>query len=424
MLKLRRTGGITRKKRKGIFYLLIFIISVFSFVGAEVNGYLKGLAYIDPHTKSYDRLGTRFQTRFTGGIGSKLEYFAAFDYDYDLTEALDSTGYNRINGFGVYPVEYFLDLRLSALDIRFGQQFIFWGVTSWVNPVDVINPWDYGNMSGEIEDYRLPVLALNAQWYLPVLTVQGVVIPGFTTTVMDMPNSITVQYPDMAPDNPQLGLRATSYGGNLDLSFSVFKGYDQLPSVAVFIDHTTIPPIVETIALYHPYTLLGVDFVRTVNAWNIKGTAAYRKSADGSGHDIFVTNSNLQTVLGVDYIWSDDLSLNLQYNSQYLLDYNYDSEVASIQIMDVSDYLSADEQYTHSLSTLISWSPFNYVTSQIVGLYNLKDRDSFVMAFLNWELADASNLTAGMVLFAGAEGTTYGRMAKAEKIFIELKRSF
>lgn len=402
--------------------LLGLLVLTATVAQADINGYLKGFAFLNPTTQTYDRIGTRFQTRYTGGFGTKIEYFAAINFEYDQAAAQRDTvniateiGFSRGDGFGVYPVEYYLDLHLANADIRFGQQFIFWGSAEWVNPTDLINPWDFANMSGEIEDYRLPVMALSVQWYLGDLTLQGVLIPGFTPAVMPLPPVTVIYYPQFGYDEPQVGFRATSYLGNTDFSFCYFNGYDNMPSIHM-------EQVLEV--KYHPLQMIGFDFVRPTRSWNIKGEAAYIKTADDDDNDVFITNSNLQTVLGLDYIWSEDLSLNLQYVNQMLLDYEYTSEQALIGNMGLSDYMTAPEEFTHSLSTVISWSPFHYVSGQLIGVYNLQEGDSFFMAFLSWEMADATHLTFGTVLFQGDATTTYGRLDQADKIFIELKRAF
>jgi len=398
---------------------------------ADFNGYLKGFAFLDPSTKTYARLGTRFQTRYAGGFGSKLEYFAAINFEYDQVGAHGDTvttasedAFNRSAGFGVYPVEYYLDLHLQNTDIRFGQQFIFWGATDWVNPTDVINPWDFANMSGEIEDYRLPVMALSVQGYLGELTLQGVLVPGFTPTIIPLPPNAVVYYPKMGYDQPQWGFRITSYLGNTDLSISYYNGHDNMASISSGMDYTSASPRLINSVNYHPIQMFGLDFIRPIGAWNIKGEAAYIKTADDDGKDPFITNSNIQTVIGFDYIWSDDLSLNLQYVNQLLTDYKYSTEQAAIGSMGLSEYMKAPEEISHSLSTMISWSPIDYVSGQLIGIYDLVDHDSFVMAFASWEMADAMNLTAGAVNFQGGATTTYGRMDEEDKLFIELKRAF
>jgi len=398
---------------------------------ADINGYLKGFAFLDPHTRTYDRIGTRFQTRYTGGFGTKINYFAAINFEYDQAgaqpdsvNAADEMIPGRDAGFDVYPVEYYLDLHLVNVDIRLGQQFIFWGSADWVNPTDLINPWDFANMSGEIEDYRLPVMALSAQWYFGNLTFQGVLIPGFTPAVIPLPAGAVIHYPRLGYDEPQVGLRAISYLGNADISLYYFDGYDNMPSVQLEIDLSKIPPVSEFKVYYHPRQMFGFDFVRSIGSWNIKGEAAYIKTADETGNDIFITNSNINAVLGVDYILSEDLSLNLQYISQTLLDYEYASELDSIENRNLSDYMTVPEELTHSLSTMISWNPFNYVSGQLIGVYNLQEGDSFYMALLSWEMVDATHLTFGTVQFQGDAGTTYGRMDEVDKIFIELKRAF
>lgn len=403
------------------------ILLVAATAQADLNGYLKGFAFLGPHTRTYDRIGTRFQTRYTGGLGTKMEYFAAINYEVDqagvLRDSVDSQ-YSREAGFAVYPVEYYLDLHLANADIRFGQQFIFWGMADWVNPTDLINPWDYANMSGEIEDYRLPVMALSVQWYFGDLTFQVVLIPGFAPAVMPLPPGAIIYYPQLDYDEPQLGFCATSYLGNIDFSLYYFNGYDNMPSIRSGLDLSVMPPVPVFKVNYHPLQMFGFDFVRPSGSWNIKGEAAYIKTDDEGGNDVFITNSNIQAVLGVDYIWSKDLSLNLQYINQTLLDYKYTTEQAMIENLSLTNYMTAPEEFSHSLSTMISWSPFNYVSGQLVGVYNLQASDSFSMAFLSWEMADATHLTVGAILFQGNENTTYGRMDDADKIFIELKRSF
>ncbi len=412
-------------------FLVLLILGIVSLAQADFNGYLKGFVFLDPHTKSYARLGTRFQTRYTGGFGSKLEYFAAINFEYDQISAhgdtVDTTSENAFNrgaGFGVYPVEYYLDLHLQNVDIRFGQQFIFWGAADWVNPTDVINPWDFANMSGEIEDYRLPVMALSVQGYLGELTLQGVLVPGFTPTIVPLPPDALVYYPQMDYDRPQWGFRITSYMGNTDISISYYDGYDNMASIRLGMNYICTPPARVTQVNYHPIQMFGLDFVRPMGAWNIKGEAAYIKTADPSGDDIFITNSNVQTVLGVDYNWSDDLSLNLQYVNLLLVNYKYSVEQADIDSLGLSAYMTAPDEVGHSLSTMISWSPIDYVSSQLMGVYNLVDHDSFVMAFASWDMADAMSLTIGVVNFQGGATTTYGRMDDADKVFIELKRAF
>ncbi|MFH1852905.1 MAG: DUF1302 family protein [Candidatus Neomarinimicrobiota bacterium] len=399
--------------------------------GADINGYLKGFAFLNPHDRTYDRIGTRFQTRYSGGLGTRMEYFAAINFEFDQAAARPDTlntatenDLGRGAGFGVYPVEYYLDLHLAAADIRLGQQFIFWGAADWVNPTDLINPWDYANMSGEIEDYRLPVMALSVQWYLGDLTLQGVLIPGFTPAVMPLPPDAQIAYPQLGYDEPQLGFRATSYLGNTDISICYFNGYDNLPTIRSSMDLSVLPPVPVFNVNYHSLQMFGLDFIRPIDAWNIKGEAAYLQTADEGGNDVFVDNRNIQAVLGVDYIWSDDLLLNLQYVNRTLLDYQYSSEQGLIDNLGLTDYLTAPEKSSHSLSTMISWKPFAYVSGRLLGVYNLQAGDSFTMAFLTWELADATHLTAGAVLFQGAENTTYGRMDQEDKLFIELKRSF
>jgi hypothetical protein len=411
--------------------IFALVLSIGSIAQANFNGYLKGFAFLEPSTKTYARLGTRFQTRYSGGFGSKLEYFAAINFEYDQVGAHGDTvdvslegNFSRGAGFGIYPVEYYLDLHLQHVDFRLGQQFIFWGAADWVNPTDVINPWDFANMSGEIEDYRLPVMALSVQGYFGEHALQVVIIPGFTPNVVSLPPNTLVYYPEIKYGRPQWGLRLTSYQGPTDFSLYYFRGYDNMHSIRPDYNYAASPPAPIFEVKYNQIMMFGTDFILSSGSWNFKGEAAFLKTADHAGTYVSVSYSNIQSVLGIDYIWSDDLTLNLQYIHKLLIDYSYATEQAAIVSMGLSDHMSAPDEVGHSLSTMISWSPIDYVSSQLMGVYNLVDQDAFVMAFVSWDMADAMNMTVGMVNFQGDPTSTYGRMDEADRIFLELKRSF
>jgi len=197
----------------------------------QTNGYLKGLAYVNPHSGSYERLGTRLQTRFTAEWQDRMGFFAGINYEIDLagspSDTTEQSPSDRIEIKGnyllIYPVEFYLDLHTSFMDLRFGQQYIFWGSTDWINPTDVINPWDYENLSSEIEDYRLSVLALRSDMYVGDLAIQAVLVPRFTPAAIPLPPGTIKHDRLLKVDQAQYGLRLTSYLGHGCLT-ELFQG--------------------------------------------------------------------------------------------------------------------------------------------------------------------------------------------------------
>ena len=53
-------------------------------------------------------------------------------------------------------------LHKGFLDLSVGKQYVFCGQTDWVNPTDLFTPWDYVNISSELEDYRVAPWAIRA----------------------------------------------------------------------------------------------------------------------------------------------------------------------------------------------------------------------------------------------------------------------
>ncbi|NOZ75516.1 MAG: hypothetical protein GXO90_09130, partial [FCB group bacterium] len=175
---------------------------------------------------------------------------------------------------------------------------------------------------------------------------------------------------------------------------------------------------------YSRQQMFGGDFSRTWEQWGFKGEVAYIRSPDVQGIDIFETNPYLESVIGLDYIFSESMNLNAQYVNKTLLKYSKAAEEQRIIDQGFASYIDAPERITHSVSGRISWDPIPYVTGQMITVYNLRDGDSFILAFASWEPRDAVSITLGSVLFSGPSSSEYGRLDREDLIFLEIKHSF
>ncbi len=409
------------RKTVGLIVLTVMVSGQSSF-----GGYMKGLGYYNPHSASFARLGTRFQARWSNDNG-RSGYFAALNFESDFaTIAQDSANRSLSTpDMHITPVEFYMDYHFSSADLRVGQQFIFWGATDWVNPTDVINPWDFENLSSETEDYRIPVLAGSLMMYLGNYTIQAVLVPAFTATVIPIPQGTHLYRPPVDKDHLQGGIRIQSFVGATDVSFAYFSGFNHLPTFRFTgMDFSTGTPFPTFKATYSRQQMVGVDFVRTVNQFALKGESAWLITPDKNGTDIFEDNASVETVLGMDYIASENFSLNFQYINHTLLKYSQSEEQDRIDQAGMTGHLIPPEKMTHSFSGRLAWDPFPYITSQVIGVYHLKDRDSFLLGFLSWQPRDAVSVTVGTVIFSGSESSEYGRLDNEDLIFLEIKQSF
>jgi hypothetical protein len=331
----------------------------------------------------------------------------------------------------VTPVEAYVDFFSELADVRLGRQFIFWGKTDWINPTDNINPWDYQNITAEIEDYRLPVLAAKADIYLGNTDVQLVWLPKFEPNRIPMaiPDSIAglpvyhlpEALPENKPENSEAGLRLSASAFHVDYSFSYYYGFEKNPTVRL-----QMVPVqgrfVHSVS-YARQHVFGFDFVTTFNKLALKGEGAWFLTGDRDGKDIFAENPYIKYVLGADYNFSDRLSLNAQFVQIIRLKYDraYEEQTRLSWHMPLNN---VPEQYVQSLSGRVQYRWNDFLSLQFISVMNLKDSDYFILPIVSYAYADGINLYLGATLFGGPKDSPFGRSKNSSRAFAELKYSF
>jgi len=386
-------------------------------------------------SSDYSKTGVRLQLNVSKTFGTKGDLFSSFDFDANDILLMDKGFEQRGAELEIYPVELYGSLYFSNIDIRLGKQFIFWGKTDWINPTDNICPWDYANISSELEDYRLAVTSLKLDWYIQNVTMEMVLVPLFVPHRMPFEQGIlsegnvelgipgidmkSPEYPEAHIKNSQVGFRLLSSFWGIDYSLSYYNGHDKNPSmISGFVPQRQF---IEIQPQYKPIQIVGGDFERTFGRWSLKGEAAYFLTNDRDGLNIEVDNPHLQYVLGSDFTFSDKLSFNLQWSQDIKDKFN---AVLEKSVMTKKQNQSSQSKIASTASFLINWSPFDYISSQLIGVYNLKDRDSFLLGFVNYELSDGINMALGGLFLSGPEDSPFGKMDKEDKVFMEMKFSF
>lgn len=409
--------------------------------GPRFGGYVKGYAFEhaqDPYALS--RAGTRLQLSVWGGSGSPASYYAAVDFQLE-SRMLGDGEVRRGAAFDVYPVEMYLNLSKGPLELRIGQQFVFWGRTTWVNPTDVLTAWDYENMASEIEDYRIAPPAVRLNWYLvDELMLDLVWVPVFVPSRVPMAapaemgglpvTDLGSDRPAATPGNGELGARLSQAVSSwaFDWSVSAYRGFEKTPVVEVApVLSDTTPP--------HPtgftwqkrwerLTMLGADLAKALGPFVVKAEGAYKRGEDREGTDVTRKNDRLEYVAGIDWTLSQDVSLGAQYIGRTLLAYDRQDELDAWQTLGGAPPF-VDAAVTHEASLRLDVKVMEGLGLQALGLYDLTYEDFFVLAFASWDAADALKLYAGTVLFGGADpATPYARQADYSQVFVELKYSF
>jgi hypothetical protein len=340
-------------------------------------------------------------------------------------------GESRSAGMSIFPVEFYIDMFFNAVDIRIGKQFIFWGRTDWIMPTDNINPWDYTNITADIEDYRIPVLAGKLDYYIGPLKIEGVWIPKFLPDriPVELPDSINAMpvvplppgLPETKVGNSEFALRLSSQIKNVDFSLSYYNGFDKMPSVSMRYN----PALTEfnSQISYNPYQVFGADFVFTKGEMAFKGEGAYFLTFDIDGRDITVENPHIQYVLGMDYNLSNDLFLNAQFVHYIRFKYDYDYEKNEREALGMPTDNIPDKQ-TFSGSLRLQYNITDFTSLQFISVVNFKDLDYFLLPIINYNISDGLNIYAGATIFDGSQGSPFGRNKDYSRGFVGLKYSF
>lgn len=427
-----------RKQKLVPVFLLWWILTASPAPAQEphLSGYLKFFAH--PNLNSpylLDRYGTRLQLALSRSLQERADFYAAFDFNLEENNATGLAGEPRSRITEIYPVEAYLDLHWPVADLRLGKQFIFWGRTDWINPTDNITPWDFQNITAEIEDYRLPVGAVKLDAYPGNWTIEAVLVPLFKPNRVEMrfgPSlgglPVDLQPPGL-PDsrlrNWQFGLRISGYASGFDFSASYWQGYDLFPAVHMrpVTGAQGRPEAVRIQQQFHRQRVLGADFARSFGRWTVKGEAGYFRTADPAGENIFIKNPHLQYVLGLEFAAASDLTLNAQFVQDILFRYSRATELRRWQRIGIpAAHLS--ERVSHSLSARLQYKGGGTWSFQLISVLNLAHDDYFVLPIVKYEFTDGINLYAGAAIFGGPAGSVFGRSKRFSRAFLEVKYSF
>ncbi len=376
------------------------LIAMMSLLAGDFTGYMKFYAHeslVSPY--GFSKLGSRFQLNMKKST-DKIDFFSSIDFDLRATDAEE-------RGLKIYPVEAYITFHWKAADLRLGRQFIFWGKTDWINPTDNITPWDYTNITAEIEDYRLAVDAAKLDLYFGDSSLELVLVPFFRPNNLGMEVAgAQEQLPEQKPENWQEGLRFSSEVSGLNFSLSYWRGFDLYPSVV---------PAPETSALVikHPrQQVFGADFDYAFGSFVLKGEGAYFLTEDRDGTDPFTKNPFLHYVLALEWAASPQLTADLQFIEKRVLKWH-------------EGLMSPFEEKTsRSASLVLTYKKEGYWKFQLISVYNFKDGDYFLLPIFTYEFADGVNIYLGATVFHGPAESPFGRLKDSSRAFLEVKYSF
>ncbi len=388
----------------------------------DSGGNLKLFLYDNAHQPDHwERIGSKLSFNLKAQPATNSKVVADLSVEFDLIA-------DRSELIGN---ELYIELDGEQWELRAGQQYIFWGRTFWVNPTDVLTAWDYTRMSGDLTDYRMAPWAVRNRWYFQAeLSLDLVWLPVFSANVGSdqIPASLgSLPVTTQTADKPQAGewgLRLSQAVSDwaLDWSLSLYQGYSKnpQPQITPQFDQGQVNGF-SWLNKYQPITLAGTDFSKSLGPWLITGEAAFVRGNDTDGSDPLLPNDHVQAVIGLSHLWGNGFNLGVQAIQQRLLDYDRATEATALAATGQQAPYTVDRR----ISLVLSYSNELHWGAQTLTLYHLDYRDYFNLSYIWWQIADATRLTLGSVLFDGEkEDTPYGRQRQASRYFVELVSHF
>lgn len=409
--------------------LLLCNIQILYGQNFEVRGslreWVKGFM-CSPREKSL--LETKLNLELISTLGENTAFRANYYYTY---EGIEKSGVSTLQ-------EAYIDYYSDIVDIRFGKQIMAWGKADEINPTDILNPQNLGNITEEKTIRKIGLMAFKTTWkfrdyYLDVVwkpEFDHMRIPksGMRWSFFSLPGIAPLPDPEL-PENKlkdtELALKLSKTFSLYDFSVSYFDGWDNIftPVFSPYPTGTGLVPQVDKL-IFHRTKMYGFDFAGSIRSFGIWGEGAYFRTEDGEGTNDFIKNPYFQFVMGTDYTFSNGIKFNLQYLKEYItkIDDNYEKRGEENIISRLGFGLPIQEAVSCRVEKKFGAGEIH--SFEIFTLYDTKDSGILLRPSVKYSPEDAVVFEAGIVVFDGDDESLFGRFGRNDEAYIKCTYSF
>jgi len=403
-------------------------------VSAEVriDGFLQGLygGRLDsknPTETEYTASETRLQLR-TEHFAERSEFFGRLDFTYDGATAEELDWELR---------EGYMKFRLgSNFDFKIGRQILTWGTGDLIFINDVFAK-DYRSFFvGRDDQYlKAPQNALRVEYYNSLGSFSFVWTPRFTPnrlptgdrlsyfngeTIVGTGDSAAYYFDPPKPEsrfaNGEFAGRFSRSVSGFNLSLYAYHGFFKNPRGVSMTSGGDMVPV------YPALNIFGASARGQLAGGILWVEGGYFDSEDDrDGNDPMLPNSSLTGLFGFERQIAANLTANIQYQADYLLDFDkFEQEQKAMQASFIRDELKhlltsrvtqklMDENLT--LSGFVFWSP--------------SDKDVYFRPNIEYKYTDEVALSVGGNVFAGKyENTDFGQFQKNDNAYLKVTYGF
>lgn len=411
------------KKYKNILGALLIISSVMIssanaediYFGGFVQGlYGGGLDDNNPTPSDLIASETRLQLKMES-YGDGAEFFGRIDFTYDDFHE---------ESFDVELREGFAKFRLgNNLDFKIGRQIATWGTGDLIFINDLFAKDYQSFFSGRDDQYlKAPHNALRVSYYNPLGDFTIVYSPRFTPNLI--PTGERLSYfnpmmggivggepyfegtmPDAKFENGELAGKFSRYFGTADMALYGYHGFYKNPV-----------GMTESSAYYPELNVFGASVRMPILGgitWLEGGYYDSREDTDGDNP--MIPNSSVKGMIGFERQLNSNLTVNLQYQNEYMLD--HDKYVANLG----PQMPKMDETYHLITSRITQMLNMETVTISAFGFYSPNEEDFYGRFSVSYKHTDELTLAIGANIFDGTyDYTDFGAFKRNDNAYIKI----
>jgi len=365
------------------------------------------------------KLQPELRYKFNPDWDSVFSISSFYDFSYTLkdrstftSEALTSNE-SQLEVFELY----FRGTISHSFDIKAGRQIVVWGKSDSLRVVDILNPLDLREPGMvDIEDLRLPVTMVKADYYIGDWNISAMVIPEIRFNKMPAYGSdfyLGGNFPPLAeniPDdvsNPEYALAFIGNFTGWDLSLHLADYYDDQP---YFVRDNGQPSLAHA-----RLNMAGAAANFAKGSWLLKSEAAYidgLKFADTSN-----TYSRADAMVGIDYNGIADMIFSIETSNQHIMKYQ--------AVLNSPFNNTLENQSQISLRYSATFMREKLAVMILTSFFGTSPKDGgFYRASFDYEIDDAMSIIFGGIIYQSGDSLVLKSMASNDRVFMDYRYTF
>ncbi|MFH1687546.1 MAG: hypothetical protein ABIE70_08500 [bacterium] len=416
---------------KQIVFVLLLLAAAPTQAELHLDGFLQSLygARLDqnnPTATEFTASETRLQLR-AEHFGDRGEFFSRLDFVYD---AADSSSYDWELREG------FLKFRLgSSLDLKVGRQILTWGTGDLIFINDNFAK-DYRSFFvGRDDQYlKAPQNAMRVDQYNSLGAFSLVWTPRFEAnrlptgqrlsyfdgrTIVGAESPFMAQEPDARFENGEFAARFNRVFGSFTGAVYFYKGFYKNPMGAreIPVNDTASMPM----PVYPRLNVYGASVRGPLAGGILWLEGGYLDSRDDpDGDDPLMPNSSVTGMIGFERQVATNLTANLQWQTDHMIDHK-----AYAEQRQGAQMFARDEQRHLVTSRVTKLLMDETLTLSAFVFFSPSDEDMYGRFSAGYKYSDELTLALGVNVFDGSsEATDFGQFQLNDNVYAKMTYGF